>query len=38
MSTTAAETLVRLGYTNVMEVDGGFNKWKAQGNELLQNP
>lgn len=38
MSTTAAETLVRLGYTNVMEVDGGFNGWKARGNELLQNP
>jgi rhodanese-related sulfurtransferase len=35
MSTTAAETLVGLGYTNVMEVDGGFVEWEKQGNELL---
>ena len=27
MSTQAA--------TNVMELDGGFNAWKAAGNELL---
>lgn len=38
MSTTAAETLVALGYTNVMEVDGGFVEWEKQGNELLQTP
>jgi rhodanese-related sulfurtransferase len=31
MSTHAAETLARLGYTNVMELDGGFNAWKAAG-------
>jgi rhodanese-related sulfurtransferase len=35
MSTTAAETLAGLGYTNVMEVDGGFNAWQAAGYELL---
>jgi rhodanese-related sulfurtransferase len=35
MSTTAAKTLVDLGYTNILEVDGGFNAWKSAGNELL---
>jgi len=35
MSTFAAEKLVELGYTNVMELDGGFNAWKAAGYELL---
>ena len=35
MSTTAARQLASLGYTNVMEVDSGFNAWKAAGYELL---
>ena len=35
MSTTAAEVLVEQGYTNVLELDGGFNAWQAAGNELL---
>jgi rhodanese-related sulfurtransferase len=35
MSTQAAETLAELGYTNVMEVDGGFNAWKAAGHDLV---
>ncbi|MGD2144957.1 MAG: rhodanese-like domain-containing protein [Anaerolineae bacterium] len=35
MSTTAAETLVSLGYTNLMEVDGGMRAWEAAGNQLL---
>ncbi len=35
MSTSAAKELSSLGYTNVAEVDGGFNAWKAAGNELL---
>lgn len=36
MSTDAAEVLVDLGYTNVYELDGGFNAWAAAGHELLQ--
>lgn len=35
MSTTAAETLVSLGYTRVSEVDGGLQAWEAAGYELL---
>jgi rhodanese-related sulfurtransferase len=31
MSTQAAAVLADLGYTNVMELDGGFNAWKAAG-------
>ena len=36
MSTSAAQELAELGYNNVLEVDGGFNAWKAEGYELLQ--
>lgn len=35
MSTSAASELAALGYTNVLEVDGGFNAWKTAGYELL---
>ena len=37
MSTQAAATLAAAGYTQVHELDGGFNAWKAAGRELL-NP
>lgn len=38
MSTEAAATLARLGYSEVMELDGGFNAWQAEGHELLMKP
>jgi rhodanese-related sulfurtransferase len=38
MSAEAATELARLGYTNVMELNGGFIAWRAAGYELLHNP
>src|SRR5262245_65953241 len=32
-SAFAAETLTELGYTDVVSVKGGFNRWKAQGRD-----
>lgn len=38
MSTIAAKTLVKLGYTHVFELEGGFNAWQAAGHALLNKP
>lgn len=35
MSTTAAQALVEAGYTNVWELDGGMNAWRAEGYTLV---
>jgi phage shock protein E len=35
MSTSAARALARDGYSNIMELDGGFIAWRAAGHELL---
>ena len=32
-SAFAAETLTQLGYTDVVSMDGGFNRWKDEGRE-----
>jgi rhodanese-related sulfurtransferase len=34
MSTTAAKELAQLGYTNIIELDGGMRAWTAAGREL----
>ena len=35
-SAFAADTLQALGYTDVVSMDGGFNKWKDEGREWSQ--
>lgn len=37
MSTTAAETLKSLGYTDVVELEGGMKAWRASGRPLVGN-
>lgn len=36
MSTTAVETLVRLGFTSVWHLEGGFIAWKQAGYPLIK--
>ncbi|MDX2007237.1 MAG: rhodanese-like domain-containing protein [Meiothermus sp.] len=38
MSALSAQALVRLGYTNVRELKGGFEAWKAAGFALERKP
>jgi rhodanese-related sulfurtransferase len=38
MSGMAARELVKLGYTDVWNLKGGFVAWKAEGHELLNRP
>lgn len=38
MSSTAAKTLVQSGYTNVWNLDGGFNAWQRAGLPLEDQP
>lgn len=34
MSATAVVSLAKLGYTNIIELDGGMNAWEADGHAL----
>lgn len=36
MSTLAAAVLASLGYTSILEVDGGMRAWESAGYELLK--
>ncbi|MBE7467590.1 MAG: rhodanese-like domain-containing protein [Anaerolineae bacterium] len=35
MSAEAAQNLAKLGYTRIVEVDGGMQAWQSAGNELI---
>jgi len=38
MSAIAARTLVKLGFSNVWNLDGGMIEWERQGYELIHKP
>jgi rhodanese-related sulfurtransferase len=38
MSAIAARSLVKLGFSNVWNVDGGMVEWERQGYELIHKP
>ncbi len=38
MSREATLALTRLGYNHVMDLEGGFNAWKAAGKEMVKQP
>ena len=35
MSKTAAETLVKLGYTNFFDMEGGMIRWQQEGSKII---
>ena len=35
MSASAAKELAALGYTNIVELKGGFNAWKRAGGDMM---
>ncbi len=38
MSAIASETMVNLGYTNVLNLKEGMYEWQQKGNSLLNKP
>ena len=38
MSRSAAQKLVQLGYTSVIDIPGGMRSWQAKGYELKMDP
>ncbi len=36
-SIIAADTLVKMGYKNVLSLKGGIGKWKQEGNSIVNN-
>ena len=37
MSATATETLTQMGYTNIVDLEGGMKAWSAAGYDLLDD-
>lgn len=38
MSAEATQTFARLGYTDVIDLEGGMDAWQAEGRTLLTTP